>query len=935
MHLGNAAARRIAPLAALLLLLATGEARADLATGRDKLISGDYKGAITELEKVTGKERAAARLLLVDAQVATGDLAGAETTAAALSADKDVKVSTAARVALSRVHRMVGKFDEAKKDVEGLVKSQPDSLPVRHALGVTLQETGEGAAAKKIWDGIMDDFDAQKIDIEDPDQLFYLAQAAHFTEQFQFANDSYREATSLAPADTRAGIAWAYLFLQKYASAFAEDTLEEVFKVNPSDPDAHAAMAATLLESRYDLAAVRHHLDKAFEQNPKNQRALLVRASIEIDQNQWDAAKKTVDEILAVNPKNVEAMSMLATVAWLRDDTKEYQAQRAKVFAINDEYAMVYRIVARSAVREHRYVEAIELEKEAVKLRPEYYEAMAGVGEGYLRLGMEKEGLEWLEKSWKGDDYNVRTKNTLDLFDNTIPKEYGFRSTKNFKIRYHNEEQKILSRYMEPVLEKAFADMVKRYGFKPKTPVILELYSDPTDYSVRTVGLPNLGALGVCFGQVITAMSPSAGDINWGMVLWHELGHVFAIQLSDSRVPRWFTEGLSEYETLIARPEWRRENDSDLYGAVVENRLPSVAELNYEFMQPDPNAVVVAYYLSSVTIEYIVATYGWDKIPEALKLFAKGKETPDVIPAISGKTIAEFDADFRAYLDIRLAAYKGTFHLPARGYDDVTKLEIAADAAPKDAARRADVALGYYYAGEAEAAAMHAQAALAIDPSIGIARYVLAEVELRTGQIDSARKRYREMVADGIDSFDIRGRLAQIAKEAGDLAEFEKQMCAAKALDPERSYPYQELYAYYDSKGRTAEALVELEHYAMLEQMQFAPAKTLVKEHGKLGNWSKVKTFGELALYIMPFDAELLLDLGKAYVELGDAKQALFSYDGALLTQPPLRRPAIAHVGRARAYVKLGDKKKAKAAVAEALKTEPENADALKLKGEL
>ena len=35
-------------------------------------------------------------------------------------------------------------------------------------------------------------------------------------------------------------------------------------------------------------------------------------------------------------------------------------------------------------------------------------------------------------------------------------------------------------------------------------------------------------------------------------------------------------------------------DDADLYGAVSENRLPSVAELNYEFMSPDPNAVVVA-----------------------------------------------------------------------------------------------------------------------------------------------------------------------------------------------------------------------------------------------------------------------------------------------------------------------------------------------------
>ena len=65
------------------------------------------------------------------------------------------------------------------------------------------------------------------------------------------------------------------------------------------------------------------------------------------------------------------------------------------------------------------------------------------------------------------------------------------------------------------------------------------------------------------------------------MVLWHELGHVFAIQLSKiSRVPRWFTEGLSEYETLIARPDWRRENDADLYGAVASSALPSIGELN-------------------------------------------------------------------------------------------------------------------------------------------------------------------------------------------------------------------------------------------------------------------------------------------------------------------------------------------------------------------
>jgi hypothetical protein len=35
-------------------------------------------------------------------------------------------------------------------------------------------------------------------------------------------------------------------------------------------------------------------------------------------------------------------------------------------------------------------------------------------------------------------------------------------------------------------------------------------------------------------------------------------------------------------------------------------------------MQPDQNAVVVAYFQSAVTIEYLAATYGFPKIVEAL-----------------------------------------------------------------------------------------------------------------------------------------------------------------------------------------------------------------------------------------------------------------------------------------------------------------------------
>jgi tetratricopeptide (TPR) repeat protein len=413
------------------------------------------------------------------------------------------------------------------------------------------------------------------------------------------------------------------------------------------------------------------------------------------------------------------------------------------------------------------------------------------------------------------------------------------------------------------------------------------------------------------------------------MVLWHELGHVFAIQLSNSRVPRWFTEGLSEYETLIHDPSWRRENDSDVYGAISQGTLPSVATLNYEFMQPDPQGVVVAYYLSAVTIEYLAQTYGFPKIVEALKLYGQGKETPEVITAITGRTVEQFDADFRKYLDIRLRAWKGTFRLPAKGFDDPTKLEVALAAAPKDPDRAAAVALGWYYAGDADKASAAAQVALGLDAKNAIARYVQAEVLMHGGDTAKAKALYQSLASDGHDSFDIRVRLAQLAQSDNDLKTVEAELCAAKLLNPESSYPYQELASLYKKQGRDADALVELEHYVFLEQMQLAPLKELIDGYGKLGRFDKVRTYGEMAVFIAPSDTDVLLALGDAYLRMAQPDKALYTYDSAIAANPPLRRPAIAHIGRAKAYLALGQKPKAKAAIAQALKTEPENADAL------
>ncbi|HPH65009.1 MAG TPA: tetratricopeptide repeat protein [Kofleriaceae bacterium] len=922
-----------ATLGTLLTVAGVPAASADVATARDRLAAGDYPGAEAQLQKPNAAEKIPAAVVTAQLHYIRGNYKQALAALAPGLAASD----PAARILRAGILRAQGNYDEARKDLEALAAARPDDHVARRLLIAVMLDRGDRAAADVLIKKTDGEYSSKskKLDLDNTDDLFLLAEVARANGEHELANSVYEEIQKINPKQTEANLRWAELFIDKYASSLAEQTVEDTFKVNPNDPDAHALMAQITLETSYDLQVVRKHLDAAFAVNPNHVGALLARASIEIDRNEWPKALATIAKVTAVNPNSVEAITLRATVAWLRDDLPGYEAERKRVLAINPAYYQFYRTVARSAVREHRYVQANELNKAAIALDPKAYDAMGDLGLGYLRLGMETEGVEWLNKAWQGDQYNVRTFNTRDLFAKTIAREYTLGKSKSFKIRYHADERPVLSRYLEPTMEQAFADMSKRYGFTPKTPVTLELYKDRSDYSIRTTGLPDLGALGVCFGQVITAMSPSNGDINWGMVLWHELGHVFAIQLSNSRVPRWFTEGLSEYETLRARPEWRRENDADLYGAMANGTLPSIADLNAEFMQPDTSAVVVAYYLSAVTIEYLVQTYGFEKIVEALKLYGKGKANADVLATITGKNITQLDAAFRQYLGTRLAAYKGTFKLPTRGFDDLTKLEIAVDAAPKDAKAKANLALGHYYAGDAEHAVGSAKAALALDPKQPLARYIIAEATLSAGDASEAQSLYSALIADRIDNYDIRSKLALIAQKSGNAQAAEAQLCKAKQLDPERSYPYQALAEMYEQRGDTTKQLQELEHYAGIEQMELAPLKTLVAGYGKLERWDKVRTYGEMAMFINPADPDVLLTLGKAYVGLGKGEQALFTFDTALLVKPEVRRPALVHLGRARALALLGKKADAKAALALAANTEPENADIIKLKAEL
>src|SRR5690606_7426946 len=208
------------------------------------------------------------------------------------------------------------------------------------------------------------------------------------------------------------------------------------------------------------------------------------------------------------------------------------------------------------------------------------------LGINQLRSGDVQSARASLERAFRGDPYNPWVKNSLDLLDRLD--KFETRTSGNFQVVASSRDVDVLTPYVVALGEEAFARLAQRYGYTPPTPIRLELYDRHADFSVRTVGLAGLGALGVSFGTLLVMDAPearAAGEFNLGSTAWHELAHTFTLGASDHRVPRWVSEGLSVLEERRARPGWGARASVPFVQALAGGELLPVAQLNDGFVR--------------------------------------------------------------------------------------------------------------------------------------------------------------------------------------------------------------------------------------------------------------------------------------------------------------------------------------------------------------
>lgn len=645
---------------ALCVLLPVVVAAADETVSLDDIASmvltGRYEEALEQLDSVAaGADAERALKLRVEALTSTGRYDEAGGAFEGMDAAAVGLGVLRGRVALRR-----GDRGEARRSFElARAAAGADALVASFELARLAWDRGEIETAT---DGFYTMIDAYNRGTADSaEELVAVALACQLLgrddpELFKDALRAFDEAVALAPSWPLPRILIGELFLEKYDSTQAGVSLTDVLRVNPRHPEALLAMARTMrFDGNPDAAAA---LDAALEVNPNLVPARVYLAQLRLSAERFGEAREEAEKAIEVDPGSLAARTVLAAVALLEGSGEEFARVRDGMLADNPRYADLFNDLADASVNNRLYPQARDFAAEAVRIDPKSWRGYGLLGLNQLRLGDIEAGRANLETAFAGDPYNVWNKNTLDLLDTFG--EYRKVESEHFEFHIHDREAELLAPYMIELAEEAYAALSEHYQYEPPTRIRVEVYPSHADFSVRTVGLAGLGALGVCFGPVVAVDSPSArqvGHFNWGATLWHEITHTFTLLGTDAKIPRWFTEGLSVFEERRARPGWGDDVQVRFIAALRDEELLGIAAINDGFVRPKfPNQILLSYYQASLICDWIVENYGFEAIQRMLAGYREGRSTKEVFEEAMSLSLEGFDERFFGHLRERFGA---------------------------------------------------------------------------------------------------------------------------------------------------------------------------------------------------------------------------------------------------------------------------------------
>lgn len=515
----------------------------------------------------------------------------------------------------------------------------------------------------------------------------------------QAANNLFSQASRSVAADEVARASqiltrWGDLYAATYQLEGALDLYTEANELDPDNEQANLGAATVLLES-FDPSAGDYLIAVAADanKNPGVQlKATLLLAYAAIQAGELNDAEDMLAEAEKLAERGDFPLLEIYALKAAIDVHRRIDPQPwiEKALAINPYYGDAYAIPAHFYVITFRYDEAGDFYQKAVDLQPDHWNAHLELGANHLRQNRPSLARIHFELAYSGDPFHPEAVNSMRLMDT-----YDGMDIVNFpevtespipevSLRLDKAERDLLAPYASQLALEAIESFSERYDFKLKETASIEIYPNHDDFIVRALGMPGTALLGVAFGYLVAMDSPTARagrDYHWGTTLWHEVAHIFTLEASNHRVPRWFSEGISVYEEWHTGPLafWKRIssiNGRDLsyplrpddslseeaavkvsiplhvYGSLMEEEFLPIDKLDRGFVRPTyENQVLVSYNQAGLVCTFIAQEYGHQALVDMLYAYGRELTTSQVIEEVLGMSTDDFDQQFVDYFE--------------------------------------------------------------------------------------------------------------------------------------------------------------------------------------------------------------------------------------------------------------------------------------------
>ena len=198
--------------------------------------------------------------------------------------------------------------------------------------------------------------------------------------------------------------------------------------------------------------------------------------------------------------------------------------------------------------------------------------------------------------------------------------------------------------------EKAYNQLAAKYDY-PGRGIPIIIYPSRAELNACFGWPASESAMGAYWAGVIRVLAPEAwipGEEDVAEIfagsgpMVHELTHLMVDNLTKGNVPRWLTEGLAQAE------EYRLTGFRFAAPEVFGKRAYHFQELDREFDRLDDQAL--AYRQSLAAVEYLLETYGEDKIKEVLKGLGAGKNIDEALQEAIGVNLREFENNWQSWV---------------------------------------------------------------------------------------------------------------------------------------------------------------------------------------------------------------------------------------------------------------------------------------------